>query len=285
MNFEYSPYDNPAVQWVGTAEDRALFKAHRDGATILSCNDDIVGALTTWRNPLHPYLMRFVTVTTAKADALPQAELADTLLTPVVDRAKNAGQRGILTVSTDTQSALRSATISRGLRRIRTTFKPKLALKTAHTATVSLTPGTRLLTQSDVLQSEPLSNALIQAAYLTYQKRHEVDPVKPFADNDWAPRILTDLEPTAPLALAQGDNIVAYCLTYLRGNRLEFGGAWGQDHGLLDGLLAYTLPALASRYPTLEGAFADVDEGGMQVYMSFPDQATAQESAAFAILF
>ncbi|WP_054665415.1 hypothetical protein [Lacticaseibacillus camelliae] len=269
----------------GTPEDRELFKAHRDGATLLSTNGEVVGALTTWRNPLHPYLLRFVTVATAKAAALPQAELADALLTPVVDRAKNAGQRGILTVSTDTQSALRSATISRGLRRIRTTFKPKLVLKTAQTATVSLTPGTRLLSQSDLLQSTPLSTALIQTAYLTYQKRHDVDPVKPFSDNDWAPRILTDLEPTAPLALAQGDNVVAYCLTYLRGNTLEFGGAWGQDHGLLDGLLAYTLPALASRYETLEGAFADVDEGGMQVYMSFPDQATAQELAAFAILF
>lgn len=285
MNFDYSPYDHPAVNWTSTTEDRDLFKAHRDGATLLRCNDQVVGALTTWRNPLHPYLMRFVTVTTAAACDLSQPELADALLTPVVDRAKNAGQRGILTVSTDTSSALRSATISRGLRRIRTTFKPKLALKTAQTATVSLTPGTRLLTQSDLLQSEPLSSALIQTAYLSYQKRHNVDPVKPFADTDWAPRILTDLEPTAPLALAQGDNIVAYCLTYLRGNKLEFGGAWGQDHGLLDGLLAYTLPGLASRYAVLEGAFADVDEGGMQVYMSFPDQPTAKELAAFAILF
>lgn len=285
MDFEYSPYQGSRVNWLTTPEDRAAFTAHRDGATLVSCDGQPVAALTTWRNPLHPYLLRFMTIAAAAADSLPPAQLADALLTPVVDRAKNAGQRGMLTVTTDTQSKLRSAMVSRGLRRIRTTFKPHLQLRDARTAPVTLAPGTRLLTQSDLLQSDTLSTTLIQTAYLAYQKRHDVDPVKPFTDTEWAPRILTDLEPTAPLALAQGNNVVAYCLTYLRGNRLAFGGAWGQDHGLLDGLLAYTLPALASRYQVLEGDFADVDEGGLQVYMTFPDQPDAQEQAAYAILF
>lgn len=285
MNFDYSTYNQDHIRWAATPEDQQAFMAHQDGATLLAHGGKPVAALTTWRNPLHPYLLRFMTLAAQGAETLPPAELADALLTPVVDRAKNAGQRGMLTVTTDTESALRSAMVSRGLRRIRTTFRPQLPLKEARTAPVSLAPGTKLLTQSDLIQSGTLSSALIQTAYLAYQKRHDVDPVKPFTDTDWTPRILTDLEPTAPLALAQGENVVAYCLTYLRDGKLEFGGAWGQDHGLLDGLLAYTLPGLASRYDVLEGAFADVDEGGLQVYMSFPNQPDAQELAAYAILF
>lgn len=285
MTFEVKPFVNTSGPWLSPQDDIAAFKAHLAGAEQVECGGQVVAALTTWRNPMHPFLLRFATLTTPIADTVSQSELADVLITNVVARAKQNGQRGLMAVTPDTMSPLRSAMVSRGLRRIRTTFQPQLRLQEAQTAPVTLAPGTKLLTQSDILNSEGLTEALIQTTYLAYQGRHAVDQVKPFAEKDWAPRILTNLEPTAPLALAQGETIGAYCLTYLRHGHLEFGGAWGADHGLLDGLLAYTLPALASRYETLAGAFSDTDEGGLQVYMTFPDQPEAKELGAFALLF
>ncbi|WP_179395404.1 hypothetical protein [Lacticaseibacillus absianus] len=282
-----TPYTTQAITLIGAPTDTQRLLAHRDQAMLLGTATGPLAAFTTWRNPMHPYLLNFTFALTAAGQAYDQAELADALLSATTARAKALKARGLITRTTATTTPLISAMVSRGLRRVRTTFNPVLSLATAALPSTPLPVGTTLHSSTALAQQPALRDALLTRTYEAYALSHRINPVAPYNAGRWAAVILDDLVADVPLLLTHQGELKAYCLIYAHdAQQVDFGYAWGADADWLAPLAEQTISSLSGLYQTLNGEFDDTDPGALQVARLFPAATrTDNELAAYTLVF
>ncbi|WP_125703348.1 hypothetical protein [Lacticaseibacillus daqingensis] len=273
-----------SLQSVPLTAAPADLRTHRGPAWVLA--DPMPLALVTvWRNALHPTLLHFDFGLTAAGTTYAPAALADALISTVVTHAKATSFRGVILSTDRPLTPLLAALLSRGLRRVRTTFMPTLMLAAGTLPEAALPAGMQLVSAATIRQTPALQAQLLTQTFAAYTAAHQVNPAAATAPSNWPSLMLRDLVPDVPVALVHAQTLMAYCLVYTNdATSVDFGYAWGQDAAALAHLAPQTLSALAGSYQRLNGEFDDTDPFAMQIARYFPP-VEGPELAAYTLVF